>query len=397
VDHSTPAVSTLFLGAVLVFLPFAATANDLNFPHVELARESSAAIPLEFQPSAEPVVALQFDLEYDSSAIQLLITPGAAARLAGKSIYSAELSATRTRFLILGWNQTAILVGPVVQFVAGVTATASLQDYTLQLSNLIATFPNGKAAPLTASNGVITVRNGDGDRLSAAGVLSGASLAAGPVAPGQITSLLGQGIGPRFAALPEEGPSSYVLGGTRVWFDGVQAPLLYAGPNQINLVTPFGVVAGGTTEILVQKEGLETARLSVPVVNAAPALFTLDASGMGAGAILNEDTSLNSTTNPAQRGRVISIFATGAGQLDPGGKDGAIATGTTQRPVLPVTVRIGGLDAQVLYAGSAPGLIEGLLQINCRVPAEVDAGPAVDLVVTVGSTNSPAGTTLAIR
>ena len=90
------------------------------------------------------------------------------------------------------------------------------------------------------------------------------------------------------------------------------------------------------------------------------------------------------------------LFATGAGQTDPPGVDGQI-TGSTQRPLLPVSVRIGGMQARVSYAGAAPGMVAGTLQVNCMVPMESPVGYAIPIVLSVGKTSSQAGVTLAIQ
>jgi uncharacterized protein (TIGR03437 family) len=63
----------------------------------------------------------------------------------------------------------------------------------------------------------------------------------------------------------------------------------------------------------------------------------------------------------------------------------------------PVSARIGGLAAQVLYAGVAPGLITGVLQINVAVPMGVSPGNAVPVEITIGGATSPAGVTVAVQ
>lgn len=391
-----PLIGTLSCVALVTALSGAALANDVNLASVTLTRESSAPLTLNFTASPEPVVALQFDIDFDPSAIQLTATVGEAARAAGKSLYVAAISPKRSRFILAGLNQTAILDGPLIRFLAGSLANAPAREYALSFSNVLATTTNGFSTPTSASGGAVTVVSGSPVRLTGDGVMNAATFMAGAVAPGEIATLIGQGIGPPFGAVPETGVSSPVLGGTSVWFDGVQAPLLYTGPNQINVVVPFGVT-GGSTGVVVRNGGLVSAALPVSVATAAPGLFTLSASGVGPAAIVNQNATINSATNPALRGQVISIFATGAGAMDPPGEDSAIAKGTSQHPILPVTVRIGGMDAEVLYAGSAPGLIEGALQVNCKIPAEAPTGAAVEILLKVGNTSSPAGVTLSIQ
>jgi uncharacterized protein (TIGR03437 family) len=95
----------------------------------------------------------------------------------------------------------------------------------------------------------------------------------------------------------------------------------------------------------------------------------------GAAAALNQNGSLNSASNPAGAGSVVTIWATGAG-LDnsPEVQDGLIATDLFA-PSLPVSVlnssyvsASGAYSLEVLYAGNAPGLVTGAIQVNFQMP-----------------------------
>jgi hypothetical protein len=91
-------------------------------------------------------------------------------------------------------------------------------------------------------------------------------------------------------------------------------------------------------------------------------------------AALNQDGSVNSRTNPAHVGDIVSLFATGAGQTNPDGVDGSIPTDSLPTPLLPITIEIGGLPAKVLYAGAAPYLVSGIIQVNAQIPAPLLIG-----------------------
>ena len=151
-----------------------------------------------------------------------------------------------------------------------------------------------------------------------------------------------------------------------------------------------------STQLQIEYQGRRSTGVSLPVAAAAPALFSSNASGKGGGAILNQDSSVNSASNPAEKGSVVVLFGTGEGQTRPGGTDGKLAAGIFPQPLLPMTVKIGGLDADVLYAGAAPGLVAGVLQVNAKVPAGVASGD-VPVVVTVGSASSQPELTVAVR
>jgi hypothetical protein len=123
-------------------------------------------------------------------------------------------------------------------------------------------------------------------------------------------------------------------------------------------------------------------------------------------AALNQDGSVNSRTNPAHVGDIVSLFATGAGQTSPDGVDGLIPTDSFPIPLLPITVEVGGLPAKVLYAGAAPYLVSGLIQVNAQIPpltiGSLYAPPSgVDLtsqavVLTVGSRRSASNVYLSV-
>jgi uncharacterized protein (TIGR03437 family) len=112
----------------------------------------------------------------------------------------------------------------------------------------------------------------------------------------------------------------------------------------------------------------------------------------------NADGTPNSPKNPESRGNTLIMFATGEGQTNPAGIDGALATSTPYpQPVLPVSVTIGGVPATLQYYGAAPGELAGVMQLNVQIPANAPTGTAVPVSVTVGTAPSPANATLSIH
>src|ERR1035437_6474428 len=97
------------------------------------------------------------------------------------------------------------------------------------------------------------------------------------------------------------------------------------------------------------------------VATAAPGAFTLDGSGYGQVAALNENGSINSPENPAAQGSIVALFLTGFGQMQPVPIDGAIPDGPSSKPLLRPIVSMDGVPVplEVLYCGDAPGLVEG--------------------------------------
>src|SRR5262249_12999295 len=139
------------------------------------------------------------------------------------------------------------------------------------------------------------------------------------------------------------------LSGVQVLFDGVAAPLIYVSERQISAMVPFGVAGKASVQIQVVYNGVSSDLLQKPVVASAPGIFSADASGRGQAAMTNADGSYNSATNPAAPGSWVTFYITGEGLTEPPGSDGNVAASTANLR-LPVTVKIAGRTAQVLYA-----------------------------------------------
>ena len=228
------------------------------------------------------------------------------------------------------------------------------------------------------------------------------SFPTGAVAPGEIVSLFGVGLGPAAGVslqLTGAGTVSTSLGGTQVLFDGVPAPLLYAANGQVNAVVPFSVKAPSTA-MTVQRGASTAGPVPMPVVDAVPAIFLcgLACADASQAAALNSDYSLNTVSNPAARGDYITLFACGAGLMS-SNVDGAVTPQLPPYPLpqLPVTATIRGVAAQVLYAGAAPGFVSGALQVNIRIPAGIDFGSHVPVSIQVGSFTSQTNVTIAVK
>ncbi len=226
-----------------------------------------------------------------------------------------------------------------------------------------------------------------------------ASNAVGSVSPGMYFALYGSAIGPHTpagAALDSSGKLATTIGNVQVLFDKAPAPLVYASDGQINGIVPYSVQGKTTVPVVVVYQNESSAALPVKVADALPAFFSADFSGQGQGAILNEDSSYNSASNPAPGGSQIVLFGTGEGQTIPAGVDGLIAGNNPPKPALPVSVTIGGVDAQITYYGGAPQEVAGAFQLNVVIPSSITTGNQ-PVVVKVGSASSAANFTVAVR
>jgi uncharacterized protein (TIGR03437 family) len=235
--------------------------------------------------------------------------------------------------------------------------------------------------------------------LQPSSVVNAASFLPGPVAAGEIVTVFGTGFGPVPLTRLQltAGVVNTTLGGTRMFFDGIPAPLIYTVENQLSAVVPYAVAGKSSTQVQVEYRGTRSAPVTLQVAPSSPAIFTVDSSGRGPGAILNQDSSVNSPANPASTGSVVSIFATGEGQTSPAGIDGKPGSDPVPHPILPVSVTIGGQTVTPIYAGGAPGNVAGLVQVNVQIPSGIQTGSAVPVLVKVGNASSKAGVTIAVR
>jgi uncharacterized protein (TIGR03437 family) len=148
--------------------------------------------------------------------------------------------------------------------------------------------------------------------------------------------------------------------------------------------------------------GQTSTAYQLSLATAAPGLFAQNASGSGAGAILNQNNSLNGPSHPAAKGSIVQVYMTGEGQTTPLGVTGAITTVTlpfpqvTPAPVQPIQVWIGGQPALSTYAGEAPGMVAGVMQLNVQIPANAPSGPLA-IQVSAGGNMSQIGITVTVQ
>jgi uncharacterized protein (TIGR03437 family) len=225
-----------------------------------------------------------------------------------------------------------------------------------------------------------------------------ASQLQGPVAPGEILSVSGSGLGPQTAVaaqLAGSGVLANQIGGTQVLFNGSPAALLYAQDKQVNVQAPYSIAGLAAVDLQVIYNGALAARTTVAVTDTSPALFTV---GQATGPVLafNEDGTQNSADNPAARGSLVTLFATGEGQTTPAGVGGVLAGSPFPLPVAPVSVKIGGYAAEIQFAGEAPGTV-GTLQVNVRIPGGYAPAGILPIVLAAGNAISQGGVTIAVQ
>jgi uncharacterized protein (TIGR03437 family) len=189
------------------------------------------------------------------------------------------------------------------------------------------------------------------------------------VATGSLASLYGQALAPEpFPALSTE-PLPRTIRGVQVEVGGEPVPLYFVSPGQINFLLPPAL---RSSEAVVVRDGIRSAPVSIRLVMYAPGLFTLSGRPEGPVAARHADGRVVSDLVPAAPGEVIELYGTGQGIRNP----------ALLMPELAPVVRIGGITADLLYAGPTSGW-PGLYQINVRVPEGV-VGQAVPVDLRFG-------------
>jgi uncharacterized protein (TIGR03437 family) len=230
-----------------------------------------------------------------------------------------------------------------------------------------------------------------------AAVVNAGSLLSGPIAPGEIVSVFGTlySNGTAGVNVGADGKVNRALYANRVLFNGIPAPLTYMSSSQINAVVPYEI-GGGSVTVEIDVGGTHSAQWVLPAAASAPGVFTQNGTGQGDGAILNQDSSLNSAQQPASRGSIIQIFLTGEGTTNPPGITGEVTQLDIKTPTQPVSVQIGGVDAKVVSATTAPEAIAGLFQVNAMVPPGIPSG-SVSVKVRIGEAVSQSAVTMWVK
>ncbi|HEY1496661.1 MAG TPA: hypothetical protein VGF49_19035 [Candidatus Solibacter sp.] len=213
-------------------------------------------------------------------------------------------------------------------------------------------------------------------------VVNAISLRGGPVAPGEVVSIFGGGLGPEAGVTAEfdaGGLLPTLLSGVEVRVNEVSAPLFYVQSGQVNAQVPYAIVANDAVAVTVVYGGKVVGAVKVQTAPSAPALLAL---------AINQDGAANAEAQAAARGSWMTFYATGEGMNDGTLVAGAAAQAPYAHPLLPVSLKIAGVDAEILFAGSAPGMV-GVMQVNARVPAGFVAPDAAKVELTVGDVTAP--------
>ncbi len=331
---------------------------------IRLSSDGSEAITATYLPSQVQILAL------DASGNLLIgaflgyggifqATPGAPWPCETADVFIGTIDAAG-QHVLGGTSLPATLAAPVAAGNNGNAVVAAQSRSSFALT--VVAFNTATVSP----------------RLVTSCILPTAGSAAGPLAAGEVFSIYGAGFGPSqgVVAQPEGGAIGTLLGGIQVTVEGTPVPLLYVSAAQINAVAPFLLEGRTAAHIEIVSASGSSNEVVLGVREALPEIF---ATSTGV-AIVNQDGTLNSQSNPAHIGDVVSMWISGAGQTNPPGVDGAIPTAAGGTPVAPISLQAqntnnitvsnapGPIPAPIIYAGNAPGLVSGITQVNFQVP-----------------------------
>jgi uncharacterized protein (TIGR03437 family) len=195
-------------------------------------------------------------------------------------------------------------------------------------------------------------------------------------------------------------PLTNTLADTQVLFNGKPTPLYYVSPQQINFVVPNGqnpgdvpITGSADLQVVRASTGQVLAASSVSMSAASPGILQEVYTGqLRQAAVLNQDNTPNSPSNPATRGSVIQIFATGAGFVPGAPPDGTPPQSPVPTPAPPPNVIVGAClvddtactmetGEHIKYSGLSA--YPGVWQLNVQIPMNTAPGSQVPLLVGI--------------
>jgi uncharacterized protein (TIGR03437 family) len=239
--------------------------------------------------------------------------------------------------------------------------------------------------------------------VNVASITNSASGASGAIAPGEIITIKGGGLGPAvgvsFSVDLATGMVDSTLAGTRVFFGGFRAPITYTSGGQVNATVPYEIAGQSQITMQVSYQGNFSAGVPLPVASAAPGVFTFNSTGTGQALAANQDGTFNGPATPAAKGSYVTIYFTGGGQTNPPGVTGSVNGSTLKWLAQNINVTVRGVPAVVQFDGASPGFFDGVGLFYIQLARNTPSGAAQPLIVVVGgvSSRSPAGATLAVH
>jgi uncharacterized protein (TIGR03437 family) len=233
-----------------------------------------------------------------------------------------------------------------------------------------------------------------GPQITANSFYNGASFVQGAVAPCSIATIIAPGIAANVQGVVTSGlfgPLSYLVANDRVTVNNIPAPIFNVaninGQQQITFEVPCDVTPGSNVLVTVNTAGGGSASTTITVAPASVGLFTnTDSDGVVRvvavkqdGTFVRPQTASDPAGNPARRGEIVRVYATGLGAVTPTvntnsfGQYGIDSVVQAQL-VAGMTNQAGqGVGIRVVSARMSPALI-GVYEVQVLIPNDAATG-----------------------
>lgn len=232
-------------------------------------------------------------------------------------------------------------------------------------------------------------------------VVNSASLASGPLAPGTLITISGQGLSDIEESAPDDGtePLPGKLGGAEVFLNGTPLPLLSVSPTQIRAQFPYDLGNASVASLYIRTQHSDdtvttTTATAVKLGSATPGIFAFAGNEPRIGMILHTDPNSGQAAapvtaeDPAHAGEVLVVWAAGLGAIntDEASNDiiaGAPYEGPDATVLNPVNALVNGQQAHVLSATLPHGSI-GIYEVRVQLPADLSSDSNTALLISQG-------------
>ncbi len=393
-------------------------AVSANGSPLTISAASPTDVRAELPSSLSGLVKLTISTSEGSNDINVLATPAA-------SVPSMALSSSELQFAYTSGGSLPQPQSITISNIGGGTLSWSAKTNVSWItisssSNSLSVSVNPKGFAPNVYTGTISIAavgagnsprsvpvtlkvnaSGTSSSVIVSAVANSASGASGAIAPGEMVTIYGSGLGPTngvsFTVDPNTGRVASSLASTQVFFGTLAAPVLYTSWGQVNTIVPYEVAGKSQIVMEVSYQGVKSAGTTLRVARAAPGAFSVSGGGLGQAVAVNQDGTLNGSSNPAAPASYVTLYFTGGGQTNPPGVAGTINGSALKTFTQGVSVSVAGQTQTVTFDGAAPTLLDGVGQINVRLSVNTPSGPAEPLVITVGGISGPATTTLAVQ
>jgi uncharacterized protein (TIGR03437 family) len=237
-----------------------------------------------------------------------------------------------------------------------------------------------------------------GPNLQGGSILNGADFQRNAISPCSIATIQASGLAPGLQGIASGtyivGPYLYKVANDTVTVNSGQAPIYSVsninGQEQLTFQVPCDANPGSNIPLTVSVGG-GSATINITLLPASPGIFsTLMSDGVSRAVIVRPDGTFVSLQNPARRGEIVRMYATGLGPVTP-----SVSTNSTPAPGVDslvngtMIVGVNNAGARVISGRLAPSLI-GVYEVTFQVPDDAPTGNDVVLSLAI---NVPADST----